>query len=261
MLSRNLKYLRRQRKLTQAQLAEMIGVSRPTLGDYENGNSDPPAAVLKRLAEVFQKSLDDLVFSDLGAPLFQRGGKEEKTLSGNEVRILAVTLRDDERENIEFIPVQAFAGYATSYADPEFVSGLQRFHLPKHEHGTYRAFEIKGDSMPPVDDGYIVIGRYMEDWRDLASGKRHVLILREQGVVFKRIIKEGHFGKLTLISDNPAYKPFSVKSTEICEAWEMVSYIAFPKEATSYDNLIFDKLQAIEQKIDALAFLKPRKGN
>lgn len=209
------------------------------------------------MAEVFQKSLDNLVFDDLGIPLFQ----EEKTPSGNGVRVLAVTLRDDKRENIEFIPVRAFAGYATSYADPEFISELHRFRLPKHEHDTYRAFEIKGDSMPPVDDGYIVVGRYMEDWRDLASGKRYVLILREQGVVFKRIIREDRFEKLTLISDNPAYKPFSVKAAEICEAWELISYIAFPKEATSYDNLIFDKLQAIEQKIDALAFFKPHKGN
>lgn len=253
MLGRNINYLRKQKNLTQAQLAEMVGISRPTMGEYENGKSDLPCGVLKKLAEIFQKSIDDLVFADLGAPLFQKDKKNTKTLSENEVRVLVITHKEDERENIEFVPVQAFAGYATSYSDPEFVSDLQRFHLPKHEYGTYRAFEIKGDSMPPVDDGYIVIGKYVETWYELASGKRYVFVLKEQGVVFKRAVKENSLKRLTLVSDNPAYQPFTIETTEIREAWEMVSYLAFPKTATSYDNIIFDKLYAIEQKIVALA--------
>lgn len=216
---------------------------------------------MKKLAAVFQTSLDELVTNDLGAPLFQKEKKAGTRIIGNGVRVLTVTQHDDERENIEFVPYRAFAGYATSYADPEFVSELHHFHLPKHEHGTYRAFEIKGDSMPPVDDGFIVVGKYVEDWRDLATGKRYVFILQEQGIVFKRVVRDSRPGRLMLFSDNSAFGPFPVEATEICEAWEMVSYIAFPKTATSYDNLIFDRLFAIEQKVDAISSGKPRKGN
>ncbi|MBK8561864.1 MAG: helix-turn-helix domain-containing protein [Saprospiraceae bacterium] len=247
--------------MSQAELAEKIGVSRPTVGEYENGKSDPPASVLKKLAELFQKSLDELIFEDIGAPLFPKDKKVAPALISNGVRVLAVTNQENGRENVEFVPYKAFAGYATSYSDPTFVSELYHFHLPKHEHGTYRAFEIKGDSMPPVDDGFIVVGKYVEDWRDLKSGKLYVFILKEQGIVFKRALREARPGRLMLHSDNPAYEPFPIDASEIGEAWEMVSYVAFPKDSTSYDNLIFDRLFAIEQKIEAITSAKPRKGN
>ena len=53
------------------------------------------------------------------------------------------------------------------YADPEYVATLPKFSLPMFNQGTYRAFEIKGDSMRPLASGSIVVAEYVENWNQL----------------------------------------------------------------------------------------------
>jgi hypothetical protein len=59
--------------------------------------------------------------------------------------------------------VKASAGYINGYSDPEFVRELPKFHLPMLQGGTFRAFEIKGDSMLPIHPGSIIVGEYVDD--------------------------------------------------------------------------------------------------
>lgn len=56
--------LRKKLKLTQAQLANQIEVSSTQLVRYENKDVQPPADVLKRLADLFNVSIDFLVNGD-----------------------------------------------------------------------------------------------------------------------------------------------------------------------------------------------------
>jgi hypothetical protein len=48
---------------------------------------------------------------------------------------------------------------------------MPKFYLPMFKQGTYRAFEIKGDSMLPILSGTIIIGEYLENWADVKAGK------------------------------------------------------------------------------------------
>ncbi|MCC8157487.1 MAG: helix-turn-helix domain-containing protein [Oscillospiraceae bacterium] len=50
-LNENIKELRRQRQLTQKQLADMIGKSAGQIGDWENGRVDIPVSVAYNIAE------------------------------------------------------------------------------------------------------------------------------------------------------------------------------------------------------------------
>ena len=53
--------LRKDRHLTQGQMAEKLGVSRPSYTCYEIGNAFPPLGTLCKIAEFFEVSLDYLV--------------------------------------------------------------------------------------------------------------------------------------------------------------------------------------------------------
>ena len=55
-----LRELRRARKLTQARVAQEIGISYPAYRRYESGQRDIPLSVAIRLADLFQVSLDKL---------------------------------------------------------------------------------------------------------------------------------------------------------------------------------------------------------
>jgi transcriptional regulator with XRE-family HTH domain len=62
MFSENLKQLRADRKLSQAGLAEQIGVHVTHLSRYERGLSSPSLEVIQKIAEALNISIDTLVF-------------------------------------------------------------------------------------------------------------------------------------------------------------------------------------------------------
>ena len=57
----NLKSFRQRRNLTQEELANMIGVKRYTIADWEQGRTQPDLLSLKKLANVFMIPIDYLL--------------------------------------------------------------------------------------------------------------------------------------------------------------------------------------------------------
>ena len=250
MLDRNLKYLRNKKGKSQDDIAREFILSRQTWADYENGKSEPTASLLKKIGDFFEKSVDDLLSIDLNAPLFEK--KNIAKLKDEDIRVLTITIDENQKENIEFVPYQAIAGYSLNYSDSEFIRNLPHFKLPKLSEGTFRAFEIKGNSMPPIDDGFIVIGKYIEHYRDLKQGKRYILVLKQDGIVFKRVISEvKKNNKLILISDNTVdYPPYTIELEDVLELWEMVSFIGYDDYLKSDDSYILQKLNDIDFKLN-----------
>lgn len=56
-----LKELRDQRGLTQEQLATALGVARLTVLRWENGDTEPPLPMVRRIAEFFKVPAGDLI--------------------------------------------------------------------------------------------------------------------------------------------------------------------------------------------------------
>jgi putative transcriptional regulator len=61
MFSENLKNLRKQKGLSQEELAERLHVVRQTVSKWEKGLSVPDAALLIRIAEIFETSVSTLL--------------------------------------------------------------------------------------------------------------------------------------------------------------------------------------------------------
>lgn len=64
-LGNNIQYLRRQKKITQEQLAEKMGVSRQTVSRWEADEGIPELNKLVELCDIFSCTLDGLVRQDL----------------------------------------------------------------------------------------------------------------------------------------------------------------------------------------------------
>lgn len=64
-LSKNIKYLRQENRLTQDDIANKIGKSTGNVSAYEKGKTLPPVDVIIKLCEIFKVSLDDIVHKDL----------------------------------------------------------------------------------------------------------------------------------------------------------------------------------------------------
>ena len=60
-LAQNIREYRRSRKLSQAQLATMAGIPRPTLAHLESGTANPTLSILMRLASTLHVLIEELV--------------------------------------------------------------------------------------------------------------------------------------------------------------------------------------------------------
>ncbi len=219
IISSNIKFLRKKKGLTQQQFADQVGIKRSLVGAYEEERAEPKYELLKTIASFFEISIDDFIKETINE-------KWAPAPKGN-LRILSISVDKDDNENIELVPLKASAGYLNGYADPEYVAQLPKFYLPMFKQGTYRAFEIKGDSMLPLVSGTIIIGEYMENWGDVKSGETYVIISKSEGVVYKRMGSKFRTDKkLKLISDNPVYEPYEISGEDVLEIWKAKAYIS-----------------------------------
>ncbi|BDD08765.1 hypothetical protein FUAX_11970 [Fulvitalea axinellae] len=245
LISRNIRYLRKRAGLTQAKFAEKIGIKRSLVGAYEEGRSDPRWNNLLSISRLFDISVDALISYELDGASQDELLKYSVRLNesgvnvAQETKILAITVNDEEKENIELVPQRASAGYTNGYSDPEYIRDLPKFQLPfLPGSGTYRAFEISGDSMLPLESGTIVVGQYVESVADIVSGKTYVLVTQDEGVVYKRVFNYLHEnGKLFLSSDNQTYTPYEIDASSVKEVWSAKAFISvhFPDHNNSLD--------------------------
>lgn len=240
VISENVKFFRKQLGFTQEQLAQRIGIKRSLLGAYEEGRAEPGLETLTILARLFETSVDALISETLSDP-GKRKEAMSKDIEGKKLRVLAITVDKDDKENIQLVPEKAAAGYLNGYADPEYVAELPTFYLPIFSgSGTYRAFEIKGDSMLPLASGSLIIGQYVDNWSSVKDQQTYVLVTATEGIVYKRLynnIKKNE--TLKLVSDNPAYEPYDIHIEDVMEIWESKAYIStdFPKPDMSVEKL------------------------
>jgi transcriptional regulator with XRE-family HTH domain len=243
-LSANLLLLRKHRKKTQDDIAVAVGVSRTNYVKYESGGTTPSLPVLIALSDYFKVGLDYLIRMDLSKmgklDLYQL---ESHYLKGTYLRILPTTIGPDGKENIELVTERAKAGYKAGFADPEFIGQLPTFRLPfLHPERKYRAFPVSGDSMLPIPDGAYVVGEYVVEWDSLREGEAYLLVMRDDGIVFK-IIGEQTIrkdGKLLLLSRNPLYQPYQIHISEVMEIWKFSLYLSslLPGETLSQEELL-----------------------
>ena len=60
MLGDKIKKYREAKKITQAEIAELLGVSPATVSKYEAGTLEPNIESIKKLSELFDVSIDEL---------------------------------------------------------------------------------------------------------------------------------------------------------------------------------------------------------
>jgi transcriptional regulator with XRE-family HTH domain len=248
----NIKFLRKTKNLTQQAFADTLEIKRSMVGAYEEERAKPKMDNLKKIANFFGISVDELVSERISQKWLDEREKRmerEKEIKAGNLRILSVTVDKEDNENIELVPVKASAGYLNGYADPEYVKELPKLHIPTLKGGTFRAFELKGDSMLPLFPGTIVIGEFIEDWKALKSNDTYVVVSKNDGIVYKRIQNKLKENKtLILKSDNKTYEPYPIQAEDILEVWKAKAYISMQFPDADPDNSI-DKLTSMVMEL------------
>jgi transcriptional regulator with XRE-family HTH domain len=224
IINKNLKFLRTRQGMTQKQFADKLGLKQSAIGSYEEERATPPITCLLEISEMFKVSLDALTRQDL-SKVSEKDWKAQQFSKGKDV--LSITVDNDGNENVELVSQKASAGYLNGYQDPEFIAELPKLHLPVlSRNATYRAFEIKGDSMLPVQPGSLIFGEYVENISSIKDGKLYILVTKDEGIVFKRVFNVEDEEKLLLMSDNRQYSPYTVEVVDVLEIWNAKAFFS-----------------------------------
>ncbi len=246
-IAKNIAHLRKLRKFTQEQFADEIGIKKSRLGAYEESRSSPPIEMLIKLADYFKLPIDVLVRRDLTL------SQEIPFIEVGVQRVLFPIVVDESNQDlIEVVGVKASAGYTEGYGDPEFIDELPKMKLPFMPPGKFRAFPIKGDSMLPLREGAFVVGRFVDGPQQIVEGNTYILVTLTDGIVYKRVYKDGQ--NLMLYSDNSFYTPYEISVKEIVEVWEFTCSIntkEFEQE-TIENKAILQAIKELKQEVQTL---------
>ncbi len=249
----NIRFLRERKELSQELTAGGLGVKRSTLNNYENGYAQPKLEMLPFFSKFYKVSIDSLINIDLSrlsdTQLREMEEGHDTYIKGTKLRVLATTVDNNNRENIELVPLKAKAGYTAGYNDPEFISGLPTFQLPfLSADRKYRTFQIDGDSMLPIPDKSYITCEFLSNWNDVKDGHAYIILTLDEGIVFKVIYNQIRTKKkLLLRSLNHAYDPYEVPVADVKEIWKFVYYTSpqMPEPVMEKDELLgsVNKLQ------------------
>lgn len=141
----------------------------------------------------------------------------------DELQVLTIAVDKNNNEVVKTVPAYAYAGYQAGYADPEFIESLPDHDFYNEGDGTYRVFELKGDSMfPHLQEGDFVKAKFLPPvhWKDKLRLHEVFVVVGKDGIVCKQIV--GHqpdSGELTLHSFNPLYEDYTINLKDVMELW------------------------------------------
>lgn len=256
MISDKIRAIINEFQLNNYSFSKRIGVTSTTIDSIINGRpqadgsrkkTKPGFDVLKAIIDEFNVNPDYL---------FGKGRqmiKSEYIKSEYAGLPKVVTVDTSEKENIVFVPVKARAGYLNGYGDQDFIESLSVFNMPYLNNGTYRCFEVQGDSMATTfHQGDLVFGKYVESLQEIKNDKVYVVISKEDGIVLKRVINRiQENGTLILKSDNKNgdYPSYSINANQITEIWDVSMYAS---KQLKHPMNVHDRLLELESQLVAL---------
>ena len=235
-------------------------MKRSTLSGYENAIAQPGFETLIAFSKYYNVAIDTLIRVDLSSLPESQFRQLERGydvfIKGSNLRILTMTVGNDNEDNIELVSEKAKAGYTSGFADPEYISILPTFRLPfLSKQKKYRTFQINGDSMIPIPHGSWVTGMFIQDWSAIRDRDAYIILTTDEGIVFKVVenkIKSD--GKLVLHSLNPLYEPFEIHVGNIREIWQFVHYISpkIPENPSSETYHLTETVKQLRYDIQAI---------
>lgn len=268
VVGNNLKLMRKLAKKSQEEVAAALGLTRSSYSGYENGIAEPGIDTIVSLSAYFSIPIDALLtkdfsdFTESDWATVQSGLYAD--INGKNLRVLTAIVDQNEEELIEMIPQEARAGYTSGYADPDYLKVLPTFSLPfLSKNRKYRSFPIKGDSMPPVDEGSYVVAEYIQNWSSIRNGTACIVVTKEDGIVFKVVNNcVQTLQSFELCSTNPMYAPYFVHMNDILEVWKFVNYISPTLPNMRVDDYqLAQSIQELQREVNELKRAVTSEGN
>ena len=183
MLGTRIKELRKQKKISQQVLANAMGITQQAVGKWETGRSAPDPETVRRLADYFHTTTDDLLGHQTAPHMLARPLPAHRQVQEYSIPIIG-TVR---------------AGWDALAFEEDYGSEYANVRDPEN----YFYLIVKGSSMAPrIQDGDLAL---VHRQSTLESGDLGVVIYGEGDGTLKKFIRRGN--TIVLQPFNPAYQP------------------------------------------------------
>lgn len=205
-IGKRLKLAREAKKITQEEIAKILGVTKSVISRYESGTNDPPTENLIVMAEKYGVSADYL----LGLPTQLR----ESPAPYNALPSGAIPIGD-----LVKVPIYGTIRAGQPMLAEQNIIGWDWTPAEDVRGGRYFYLIVKGDSMigARIADGDLVLVR---EQPTLESGQIGVFLVGDDEATVKRFHREGN--TVVLTSENPAYAPIVKPAKEVRIIGEVV---------------------------------------
>lgn len=230
-LGSRMKERRESLGMTQVQLADLLGVTKGAIGNYETGANSPKASIMYKVFEIlkcdanylYQDEMKELETDDFTVSEIKMV-KKYRILDGRGKKVVDIVLDEEYKYTIEarkeahqnkagvvshfYIPeyresASAGTGQPIGMAYPETIALIKE--PPK---GTSFITHVHGDSMEPeYEDGDIV---FVKAQREIRIGQIGVFFM--DGEEFIKELGDGE-----LISHNSKYEPIALDESIRCQ--------------------------------------------
>ncbi len=190
LLGKQIKFLRKEKKISQSRLARQLQVTQQAVGKWETGKSTPDTDTLRRIAEFFKVSVDFLLGVD-------KLVENAVAMSGGDYAIPIIgTVR---------------AGYNALAYNDDFGVEYAKVRNPEE----YFYLIVKGDSMEPrIKDGDLAL---VHKQSTLNDGDLGVIVYGDNEGTLKRFIKRGN--TVILQPFNPEYEAKVLTGEELNDVY------------------------------------------
>lgn len=209
---------RKEKGLTQQQVADMIDVSRVSYTFYEDGSRKPKFDVLIKILQILEFEIED--FTSVTFVTSEPVTKNSSYIDGRR-RIKSET---SEGFRVPLVPIKAQAGYTKSFDQAFYLDTLEKYAIPPgiSYHGSeWRYWEIEGDSMEPTlhsRDIILTSQVNKHDWEFVRNFYIYVIVTEDR-VLIKRVFQKSP-EVWVLISDNEESHPQQLLNVdEVKELW------------------------------------------
>ncbi|MET0572849.1 MAG: helix-turn-helix domain-containing protein [Pedobacter agri] len=258
-IGERLKALRMEKKLSQAEASEALGLSRSHYSQVELGKQFPSYAVLSKVSEFYGKDYQWILHGQISkvSSLQEVSDVHFDQLKNATSGDLSENNKSDLLgKEVTLIKSEEFLMYHKHRENALFLKALPKIYLPFHQlsNGPYRAFQVEGD-LPEISyfDQDIVIGEWIEDKNRVVISRVYVIVLVDD-ILIAKILAFHHEGYLECLSAHSS--SIQIAIDRIVELWEVKVKITFrlPKinnlSAGSYKNMekaIYDLTQEVHR--------------
>jgi len=254
-IGKNIKKIRGVKRLSQSAFAEIFGLTRASVGAYEELRAEPKVETILQIAKHFSISVENLLTKELTVnQLYQFDiFKEEIVKAGGATQPVGspAQIAAPSRAGIPIVLRDLVAQYTEHLGQAQFLDQLPQLEQSQSLLKADRIFQVGDETIPELgilrDDMLLCKSASIKDVGLYQAGSVFLVVAR--GRLFLRMMHTDRADKIILKAGDPAFKTIELNPEEVDELWKVTGVI---NQRIEQKTLLEERVNQMEKQLDEI---------